>query len=64
MRAGSSEGAPPPVVNPPAPPQATTQTLKEMMRILPIPFLGAAVIDSSSKNPIELILCIKNAAVV
>jgi hypothetical protein len=63
-RAGSSEGAPPPIVNPPTPPQARTQTLKETMGILPIPFLGAAVIDSLSNNPIELILCIKNAAVV
>ncbi len=64
MRAGSSEGAPSPIVNPPTPPQAATQTLKEMMGILPIPFLGVAVIDSSSNDPIELILCIKNAAVV
>jgi hypothetical protein len=64
MRAGSSEGAPPSVVNPPTPPQATTQTLKETMGILPIPFLGAAIINSSSNEPIELILSIKNAAVV
>jgi hypothetical protein len=63
-RAGSSEGAPPPVVNPPTPPQAPTQTLKETMGILPILFLGAAVIDSLTNNPIESILCIKNAAVV
>jgi hypothetical protein len=63
-RAGSSEGAPPPVVNPPTPPRAATQTLKETMGILPIPFLGAAVIDSLSNSPIELIVCIKNAAVV
>ncbi len=35
-RVGSSEGAPPPVVNLPTPPQATTQTLKETMGILPI----------------------------
>jgi hypothetical protein len=63
-RAGCSEGAPPPIVNPPTPPQAATQTLKKMMRMFPIPFLGAAVIDSLSNNPIELILCIKNAAVV
>ncbi len=63
-RAGNSGGAPPPVVNPPTPLQAMTQTLKEMMGVLPIPFLGAAVINSLSNNPIELILCIKNATVV
>jgi hypothetical protein len=63
-RAGSSEGAPPPIVNPPTPPQAATQTLKETMGILSIPFLGAAVINSLSNDPIELILGIKNAVVV
>ncbi len=52
-RAGSSEGAPPPVVNPPTPPQAATQTLKETMGILPIPFLGAAVIDSLSTTQLN-----------